>query len=377
MRPFVVYWNNIPAPYMVDRFNALTDVDAVDFEAWFSDRHHLDRSWSVDESTWRFKYRYLPVSHLFGRTIHWPLPLLGRRPDFIVSLYAEPSFIVGWALARLRGIRTGFRVLMTHDRWVKRNSAKEAVKRFLFQRVDAIETPGEDGKRYAIRYGANTERIFIATHTVDIPLLSGAAREARAHRDALRDKLSLIGTTFIFVGRLWWGKGVEYLLEAFKAVQQSSTEPVSLLVMGDGPDEAKLRRVCRDLEIRNVTFGGFKQHAELARYYAASDILVFPTLGDPYGLVVDEAMACGLPVISTTAAGEIRGRVEDGVNGYIVPPEDSASLAQRMLRLAQDLDLRARMGRASEQKVCRHTPKEWAHDFLTMVDSVLARGRRP
>ncbi len=92
------------------------------------------------------------------------------------------------------------------------------------------------------------------------------------------------------------------------------------------PEDGTLRQACAARGIRNVSFVGFIQKRELPRYYALADVFVFPTLGDPYGLVVDEAMACGLPVISTSAAGEIHDRVEDGVNGYIVPPGRMALL---------------------------------------------------
>jgi glycosyltransferase involved in cell wall biosynthesis len=373
MRPFVVYWNNIPSPYMVERFNALADRGAFEFEAWFNDRVEADRSWNVDEGSWRFRHRYLPTMRLLCRTFHWPLPLLGRRPDVLVSLYAEPAFIIGWTLAKLRGTKTGFRVLMTHDRWVPRHPAKEALKRFLFQRVDTIETPGEDGRRFAMRYGAPTERIFFATHTVDIPHLLAGASAARSQRNALREEQGLQGTAFIYVGRLWWGKGVNYLLEAFETVQRQSAEPVSLLLVGDGPDEAKLKQACAERGILNVVFAGFKQKPELPRYYALADVFVFPTLGDPYGLVVDEAMACSLPVISTCAAGEIRDRIEEGVNGYIVPPEDSAALAERMLQLAQNPALRARMGQVSADKIQGHTPEQWAEDFERIVEQLLRK----
>ncbi len=126
-RPFIVYWNNIPSPYMVERLNPQADRDAFEFEAWFNDRTHSDRSWTVDEAAWRFRHRYLPTTHLFGRTQHWPLPVVGRRPDVLVSLYAEPAFMTGWAIAKLRGTKTGFRVLMTYDRWVSRHPIKESM----------------------------------------------------------------------------------------------------------------------------------------------------------------------------------------------------------------------------------------------------------
>jgi glycosyltransferase involved in cell wall biosynthesis len=373
MQPFIVYWNNIPSPYMVERFNALADRGIFDFEAWFNQRTDVGRSWNVEEADWRFRYRYLPATHLLGRTQHWPLPVLGRRPDVLISLYAEPAFIAGWALAKLRGVRTGFRVLMTHDRWVSRHWINETLKQFLFQRVDTIETPGEDGKRFAMRYGAPAERIFFATHTVDIPHLREGVAAAYLQRNALREELGLQGTTFLYVGRLWWGKGIEYLLEAFEMVQSQSEETVSLLLVGDGADEADLKKKCVHRGIRNVVFAGFRQKEELPRYYALADGFVFPTLGDPYGLVVDEAMACSLPVISTSAAGEIHGRIEEGVNGYIVPPEDSAALAARMLQLARNPTLCVRMGKASADKIQGNTPEQWAEDFEVLVNRLLAK----
>lgn len=373
MRPFVVYWNNIPSPYMVERFNALADRDAFVFEAWFNDRIESDRSWHVDEASWRFRYRYLPTTHWFGRRQHWPLPLLGRRPDVLVNLYAEPAFMAGWAIAKFRGAKTGFRVLKTYDRWVARHPVKDAIKRFFFSRVDAIETPGEEGKQFAMRYGAPAERIHFATHTVNIPHFEAAVAAARPQREATRRQLGLEGTTFIYVGRLWWGKGVNYLLDAFESVQRQSADPVSLLLVGDGPEEAKLRQACAERSIRNVVFAGFQQKPDLPRYYALADVFVFPTLGDPYGLVVDEAMACSLPIISTSAAGEIRDRIEEGINGYIVPPEDSAALAEHMLHLAQDAELRARMGQVSADKIQGHTPEQWAADFERIVLTLLGK----
>ena len=368
-----MYWNNIPSPYMVERFNALADRGAFEFEAWFNDRIEPGRSWDVDESTWRFKFRYLPSTRIGTRVLHWPLPVFGRRPDVLVSLYAEPVFIVGWLLAKLRGVKTGFWVEVTFDRWIKRRAYKTWIRGWLFKRIDAIVTVGDDGRHFAERAGASAEKIFYAPHVIDVSHYANGALLARTDREQLRMELGLQGTTFVYVGRLWWGKGVTYLLEAFEAAQAHTCDEISLLLVGDGPDETMLRQRCIERGLRNVVFAGFKQKPEVPRYYVASDVFVFPTLGDPYGLVVDEAMACGLPVISTSAAGEIRDRIEDGVNGYIVPPEDSAALAERMLALVQDVALRARMGNISAEKIKGHTPEKWAGDFERIVARMLRK----
>lgn len=373
MRPFVVYWNNIPSPYMVERFNALADRGNVDFEAWFNDRTEPDRSWVVDELSWRFRYRYLPVTRLTGRRFHWPLPIFGRRPDVLVSLYAEPSFLVGWFLARLRGIKTAFWCQVTIDRWVKRTRWKDAIKRFVFSRVDATLGSGEESRAFAMRYGISSEKAMCLPHSIDVIHYAEGSNQARLERDSLRGGMGLEGIVFIYVGRFWWGKGITYLLDAFKQVQNKNVFVVSLLLVGDGLEEGELKQQCINRGIKNVVFAGFKQRPDLPAFYAMADVFVFPTLGDPYGLVVDEAMACSLPVISTSAAGEIRDRIEEGINGYIVPPENSSALAERMLELAHNVELRDKMGKRSYEKITDHTPDKWAQSFERIVRTLLTK----
>jgi glycosyltransferase involved in cell wall biosynthesis len=144
--------------------------------------------------------------------------------------------------------------------------------------------------------------------------------------------------------------------------------------VGDGPEEAHIAQIARS-EGLNVKLAGFHQRADLPRLYAAGDVFVFPTLGDPYGLVVDEAMAAGLPVISTTAAGEIRERVVDGVNGYLVPPNDPQALAVAMRRLAVNSGLRSQMGARSAEMIAGYTPDRWAEAFEQAVEGILSSRR--
>ncbi len=371
MKPFVVYWNNLPAPYMIERFNAVADRNAFEFEAWFNDRIGAGRSWAIEEANWRFRHRYVPTSRFLGRNFHWPLQALGRRPDVLVSLYAEPSFLAGWLATKLRGGKTAFWCQVTTDRWVKRSRWKNYIKRLVFPRVDVTLGNGEESRAFAMQFGTPPDRAMCLPHAIDVVHYSRGSAQARATREQFRQELDLKGTTFIYVGRLLWGKGINYLLEAFQRVQLHADQEVSLLLVGDGPEEGKLRRLCDDLGLRNVVFAGFHQKPALPPFYAAADVFVFPTLGDPYGLVVDEAMACALPVISTSAAGEIHDRIDEGENGFVVPPEDAGALAEAMLPLATDAGLRQRMGQRSSAKIQGHTPQKWAEDFEHIVQKLL------
>jgi glycosyltransferase involved in cell wall biosynthesis len=379
-RPRVIYWNNIPTPYMAERFNAVTRRGNVDLEVWFGARTEPDRSWTIDESTWHFPHRYLPRVGIGRYRLSLPTTVpRAERPDLLVSLYASPSFLAGLRFAWWRGWRTALWVEVTFDSWIRRRGWKQALKRAVFTRVDGIITAGQDGRAFAMRYGVPSERIHIARHVVDTKYFASEAAAARPVRDEVRAALGVKGVVFLYVGRLWWGKGLDCLLAAYKRVSHDLPGQTCLLIVGDGPEEARIARTAKSNGL-HMKLAGFHQRADLPRFYAASDVFVFPTLGDPYGLVVDEAMATGLPVISTTAAGEIRERVDDGVNGYLVPPNDPAALAAAMRRLAADPALRSRMGARSAEMIAPYTPERWAEAFEKAVEGILASspiGRSP
>ena len=366
-----MYWNNIPSPYMVERFNALARRGNIDLEAWFGARTESDRSWIVDELGWEFRHRYLPRVGVGSHAMSLPTGVLSaRRPDLLVSLYSTPSFLVGLRLAWWRGWRTALWVEVTFDSWVRRRAWKDALKRAVFRRVDGIITPGQDGRAFAMRYGGRPDRIHLARHVVDVEHFASGSTVARGSRDLIRSELGVAGVVFLYVGRLWHGKGIATLLNAYSAVAHDMSGETSLLVVGDGPETALLEHAAHRDGLR-VKLTGFQDKPDLPRMYAAGDVFVFPTLGDPYGLVVDEAMASGLPVISTTSAGEIGERVVDGVNGRLVPPGDSAALAGAMRGLADDPLLRTQMGARSAQMIAAYTPDHWARAFEDAVELIL------
>jgi glycosyltransferase involved in cell wall biosynthesis len=241
--------------------------------------------------------------------------------------------------------------------------------------ADGILTAGRDGREFARRYGACDERIHEVPHVIDYDHYARRSRLSSHERASLRAELGIKGTAFAYVGRLWEGKGLTYLFDAFAGLQRTDVGDVSLVVVGDGREEPMLRAKARDAGLDNIVFCGFRDDGALPRLYAACDVFVFPTLGDPFGMVVLEAMACRLPVISTTAAGEIGDRVTDGMNGFLVPPADSGALLERMMMLARDDDLRRRMSAEAVASVAGQTPDQWAQTFEQAIDRILSMPR--
>jgi len=152
----------------------------------------------------------------------------------------------------------------------------------------------------------------------------------------------------LFVGRLEFPKGVQYLLQAFASISHSDAE---LWLVGHACPE--IESCLKELEDDRIRIVGEVPHGDISMCYQQSDVLVFPTICDSFGLVILEAMACGLPVIATTnsAAPDI---IDEGVDGFVVPIRDAEAIRCRLLYLYDHRDILLEMGRAARKKVCNH-----------------------
>jgi glycosyltransferase involved in cell wall biosynthesis len=357
----VLYWFTQPTPYVVARFNAVAQQPGLDFHAVFSRVREPDRSWDVDESAWKFPASYLGRLKVPVRELLW------LRPDVFVLEYDRWNLalgaIAGFATAR----RVAFRVLPNFDAWSKRTWWRELSKNVLFKAIDGAKVPGPDGAALATRYGLPAQRTTVVTQSVDVAHYG----RGRAGAAAQRRRLGLSGCVFLYVGRIWAGKGLDELFAAYRQVR-ATRDDVSLLVVGDGVDCQ--RYADREAGTPGVTFAGFIQPADLPEWYAACDVLVFPTHGDPNGLVVEEALAAGCPVIASDAAGDIEARVPRPV-GRVFPVGDASALALALEELAEQRT-RDAMARQAPGWVAWKNDDRYATDFALFAHRLMASPRR-
>ena len=156
------------------------------------------------------------------------------------------------------------------------------------------------------------------------------------------------GTRLIFVGRLAAVKGLRVLIEALAQARETRPD-LQLTLVGDGADRAMLERLAAPLGDA-VHFAGYLSQEAVAAALAEADAFVLPSFAEGLPVVLMEALSAARPVIATQVAG-VGELVEDGVNGFLVPPGDAETLANRIGRLADDPDLRARMGQAGRETV--------------------------
>jgi glycosyltransferase involved in cell wall biosynthesis len=229
--------------------------------------------------------------------------------------------------------------------------------RAIYANADAVVTYGPHVTRYVEQYRTRGH-VHEAPQAVD-PELFGR-RVPDEEIAALRGDSPF---TALFAGRLVPEKGLRVLAEAWR--QATLPDRARLLAVGAGHEP-----------LPGATLTGPVPRDELAAYYAAADVLVLPSLPtatfrEPWGLVTNEAMHQGTPVIVSDAVGAAAGGlVRDGRNGFVVPAGDSDALAARLQALASNPGLRDRLGAAARRDVAPFTPRAWAEGVSRALGSV-------
>jgi glycosyltransferase involved in cell wall biosynthesis len=250
----------------------------------------------------------------------------------------------------------------------------EFLKDEFMGRCSGFVVPGHSAGEYLRSRKIKSELISMAPNAVDNELFATVSAQARQHASALRTELVLPERYFLFVGRLVREKGVFELLSAYAKLDQGIRDQVGLVFAGDGAAQEQLRATALSISPGVVRFAGFAQRELLSAYYALAEVLILPTYTDPWGLVVNEAMACGLPVIVSEVAGCAADLVKENWNGLLIPPGDVSSLTGAMEKLASQPDLRTIMGANSSQRIAYYSPRNWSLGIAQAMEQTGAQG---
>ena len=220
--------------------------------------------------------------------------------------------------------------------------------RQIYRRADAVVTYGPHVSEYVAERRGRADDIFVATQAAAPLHLVPAQPAARADERPL----------FLFVGRFEREKGIDVLLEAWR--RSGLAEEAELVFVGEGPLRARIESAGMGVSVR-----GALPAAELPPLYASASAVVLPsirtrTFVEPWGLVTNEAMHQGTPVVASDAVGSVAGGlVRDGRNGLVFPAGDAGALATRLATLSRNGELRASLGRAAQADAAGHTPEAW------------------
>jgi glycosyltransferase involved in cell wall biosynthesis len=322
----------------------------------------------------------------FGRAFAWDVPLLeGYRHELLANVARPPGLgrfggcdtpgvgarldagrfeaviVVGWHTksglqALLACRRRGIPCLVRGDSNAlkPRPLAVRLAHRLLLRQYAAFLVVGASNREFYRRAGVPEERLFFAPHCVDHDRFAAQADELRPRREALRAGFGLPAEAcvFLFCGKLIAKKRPLDLLEAFARVHARHPD-ARLLVVGDGELRPALAARAGALGVP-VACAGFLNQSEIARAYVAADALVLPSdYGETWGLVVNEAMACGLPAIVSERVGCHPDLVLPGETGVLVKHADVDALAAALDCMARDPQRARALGRAARAHAAR------------------------
>lgn len=357
----------IPAPFRIPSFNALAKNHDVDLHLAVVAENDPRRRYAVDPGKFQFAYHVLRGRSFQARG-RWLVLNSGFkqilqevRPEAIlVGGWNQPVFWYALLAARRRSIPALLWVESTQRDARIENRIAGSFRRSAVRLADGFVVPGRASAEFLQTFGVGADRIAVAPNAVEPNLTSLGCRQSA------RDELGLAGFLLLYVGRLEHEKGVDVLMRAMHNVS------ARLAVVGDGSMRAELERLAPP---GRVIFVGHVARDELSKWYAAADAFVLPSRSDVWGMVLNEAAAAGLPLVASDVAGAAYDLIEGGVNGYLVPPGDSTTLAETLRRVEDDAAWRAQAGPRSRELARQFRPDMWAMSVAELTERVVASKR--
>ena len=374
----LVIITEIIAPYRIPLFNDLAKTPNVDLHVIFlAETDPALRQWQVYTDEIRFSYEVLRSARRrigrYNALLNFGVgnALAKARADVI--LCGGYNYIASWQAqhwARSHG--TPFFLWSESNTQDMRryHALVEMLKGKFLRRCTGFVVPGRSASEFLQTHDVSSERIFTAVNAVDNDLFAGVASAARQNASQLRKELGLPLRYFLYAGRLVREKGIFELLAAYATLDEQTRDQIGVVFVGDGASKTELEAQASSVSRGMVKFIGFAHRERLAEYYALADALVLPTYSDTWGLVVNEAMACGLPVIVSRAAGCAADLIVEGWNGCVVPAGEIAPLASAMRELASRPELCASMGANSAIRIAEYSPQRWCEGIVGMVEAV-------
>ncbi len=342
----VALLTNIPSPYRIPVFRALAETPGWRLRVFVSAASEFDRSWRVDCSgldvervrglSFQGRNRIRgPISVQQVVTRHLPLGLwfaLRRfAPQVVLSGELGPRTWLALAYCALFDVPL---VVWSYHSRVSGSAGplRRALRRLLLARARAVIGMGIQAREVLQGMGVPGNRIFDAPNAHDAEGLSRAlARvDPEARREELAEELEGRKHIALFAGRLVAAKGIPQLLTAWQRLPEGLRADWTLLFVGSGPLAAKVQAESAGRPPGEIAWMPALQPEELVGLYATARLLVFPTLCEPWGLVVNEAFACGRPVICSIHAGCADDLVRPGENGWLVDPTDPKAFARTL-----------------------------------------------
>lgn len=351
-----------PAPYRLDLFCALRK--SFDIDVFFE--HHKGDGRNMD---WFAVGDYYLLDTPEGKKRYWECIRRLKEYD-MVALYdfttqRAINLIIMCQLCNVGYVVNCDGVIMIPHK----NVLKDIIKRYLVSSAVACLASGEHAKQYFMKLGVREGRVY--THKFSSLNETDILSSPISHNEKTRIRYMLSLPTeakiAIAVGRFIPLKRYRELISAWKNMPGN----YYLLIVGEGKEKESYEALIKNKQINNVIIEDYKPKEFLYDYYKASDVFIHPTLYDAWGLVVNEAMACGLPVVVSSQCVAGLELVREGVNGHLVATGQEDLLCERARLIFEDDELRQNMAQSSLNAIRDFTISNMAAVHRNVFDGII------
>lgn len=286
------------------------------------------------------------------------------NPDVIaIAGYFQPGMLAALSWSRLN-CKPAILLSASKEDDAPRAEIKEQLKRRLIHQYQAALVGGQPQKRYLLKLGIPEHRVFLGYNVV--------GNEA-FHPDRLRSLPNPVKAPFFLsINRFIEKKNIPNLITAYAAYVEKTSEPWDLVLCGDGELRPQIEAQIQAEGLSDrVHLPGFLQQAELMPYFAHANCFIHASYQEQWGLVVNEAMAAGLPVLVSDRCGCFEDLVIEGVNGWGFDPNSVEQMQQFMSKVSSDVNYAKTMGEAALRHIEKFSPNYFAQGLHQAVESVL------
>jgi len=331
--------------------------------------HEASRSVMQDDERFRYDYPYEVLfnrsldSVRFAERLQALIKAFNQFKPTVLNItgYFDYAQVMLMIYARARGVKV---VLSSESSTMDHNRSgfKEKIKSWIVNQADAFFCFGKSSADYLATLGVKKSSIAVRHAAVideDI-IRTNFEKEKLSQADLDTNR------QFVYVGRLAQEKNLEMLINAFKKVKENDPEnDWKLLFVGDGPARPNLELLSGDLlSNKNIKFAGGFPWYKVPAWLAKSDVLILPSKSEPWGLVVNEAMVCGMPVIVSDKCGCAEDLVLNGINGFAFDPESQSDLEQNLAFFIENPEKISIMGKESLKLIQPFSSKNVAKEMV-------------
>jgi len=363
----ILITTNVPSPYFVDYANELSKYANLTVLFELNNAKDRDKNWQQSVNLFCFNYVFLNAKKITADSgLSFKVKKYLKDRKFNKIIIANPTTPTGiLSLLYLRKHKIPFIIQSEGGFSGSGKGIKEKFKKYLMEKAEFYLTGMGDENDYFLTYGATKERLkkyyFTSLRENDID------ENILIHSEKLKLRKQL-GLDFkhmiLYVGQFIDRKNLPSLLRAYAKIQR---DDICLVLIG-GQSTDKYKKIEQTLHLKNVFYKSFMSKNNLKKYYRCADLFVLPTKEDTWGLVINEAMSHGLPVISSDKCIAARYLVKNNVNGYIYNVNDEDMLSRYIQLILQDNKLSSEMGKKSINYIKEYTIENMARTIIKYLE---------